>query len=149
MNVWPAEEKMISNLSRFVVIVWIFVVLVLQSSYTASLTSMLTLQQLQPDYTDIYDLMRRGENVGYKEGSYVKQMLEGMGFPDSKLKNYSSLEDYDTALSKGTKNEGVSAIFDELPYVKLFMAKHCNKYIMVGLIYKTSGFGFVSFSFFL
>ena len=110
---------------------------------------MLTLQQLEPDFTDIYDLMRRGENVGYKDGSFVKQMLEGMGFHNSKLTNYTSFEDYDDALSKGTKNGGVSAIFDELPYVKLFMAKHCNKYIMVGPTYKTAGFGFVSFSFFL
>ncbi|GJX11574.1 glutamate receptor 2.7-like protein [Tanacetum coccineum] len=140
--VFAHKEKMISNLSRFVVIVWICVVFVLQSSYVASLTSMLTLQQLQPDFTDIYDLMRQGDNVGYKDGSFVKEMLEGMGFNNSKLKNYSSLEDYDAALSNGTKNGGVSAIFDELPYVKLFMAKYCNKYIMVGPTYKTAGFGF-------
>nr|GEX74496.1 glutamate receptor 2.8-like [Tanacetum cinerariifolium] len=140
--VFAHKEKMINNLSRFVVIVWIFVVLVLQSSYVASLTSILTLQQLQPDFTDIYDLMRQGDNVGYKNGSYVKQMLEGMGFHNSKLKNYGSLDDYDAALSKGTKNGGVSAIFDELPYMKLFLANHCNKYIMVGPTYKTAGFGF-------
>ncbi|GKD76436.1 glutamate receptor 2.8-like protein, partial [Tanacetum coccineum] len=140
--VFAHKEKMISNLSRFVVIVWICVVFVLQSSYVASLTSMLTLQQLQPGFTDIYDLMRQGDNVGYKDGSFVKEMLVGMGFHNSKLKSYSSLEDYDAALSNGTKNGGVSAIFDELPYMKLFMAKYCNKYIMVGPTYKTAGFGF-------
>lgn len=137
---------MISNLSRLVVIVWIFVVLVLQSSYIASLTSMMTLRQLQPDFTDIYDLMRQGDNVGYKDGSFVAQMLKDMGFEDAKLKNYSSLQDYNVALSKGSQNGGVSAIFDELPYVQLFLSKYCNKYIMVGPTYKTAGFGFVSLS---
>jgi glutamate receptor, ionotropic, plant len=39
-----AEEKLESNLSRFVVIIWVFVVLILTSSYTASLTSMLTVE---------------------------------------------------------------------------------------------------------
>ncbi|XP_076942422.1 glutamate receptor 2.8-like isoform X2 [Bidens hawaiensis] len=138
--VFAHKEKMISNLSRFVVIVWVFVVLVLQSSYTASLTSILTVEQLQPDFTDIHDLMRKGEFVGYKEGSFVKQMLTDMGFQDSKLIGYDSLENYDKALSNGS----VSAIFDELPYLKLFLSKYkyCNKYIMVGPTYKTAGFGF-------
>ncbi|KAK9060716.1 hypothetical protein SSX86_021422 [Deinandra increscens subsp. villosa] len=136
--VFAHKEKMISNLSRFVVIVWVFVVLVLQSSYIASLTSILTVQQLQPDFTEIHDLIRQGEFVGYKEGSFVKQMLVDMGFEKSKLIGYAKLTDYDYALSNGR----VSAIFDELPYLKLFLANHCNKYIMVGPTYKTAGFGF-------
>ncbi|KAI3759824.1 hypothetical protein L6452_07911 [Arctium lappa] len=140
--VFAHKEKMISNLSRFVVIVWIFVVLVLQSSYIASLTSMLTVKQLQPDFTDIHDLLRQGDYVGYKDGSFVEQMLKDMGFKDSNFRPYRSLEEYDEALSKGSNNGGVSAIFDELPYVNLFVAKYCNKYIMVGPTYKTAGFGF-------
>ena len=141
MNV--AGEKMISNLSRFVVIVWIFVVLVLQSSYIASLTSMLTVQQLQPDFTDIHDLLRGGDHVGYNDGSFVAQMLKDMGFKDSNLKSYNSLVEYNEALSNGS----VSAIFDELPYVNAFVAKYCTKYMMVGPTYKTAGFGFVSLLF--
>ncbi|KAJ9568551.1 hypothetical protein OSB04_004517 [Centaurea solstitialis] len=140
--VFAHKEKVISNLSRFVVIVWIFVVLVLQSSYIAGLTSMLTVQQLQPDFTDIHDLLRRGDSVGYKDGSFVAQMLKDMGFKDGNLRNYTSLEGYDEALSKGSKYGGVSAIFDELPYVNLFVAKYCTKYMMVGPTYKTAGFGF-------
>ncbi|KAM0069742.1 putative periplasmic binding protein-like I [Helianthus debilis subsp. tardiflorus] len=136
--VFAHKEKIISNLSRFVVIVWVFVVLVLQTSYIASLTSMLTIQQLQPAFKDIHDLMRQGDNVGYREGSFVAQMLRDMGFEDAKLKGYDSLETYDHALSNGS----VSAIFDELPYLKLFLANHRNKYMMVGPTYKSAGFGF-------
>ncbi|KAI3671677.1 hypothetical protein L1987_87417 [Smallanthus sonchifolius] len=124
--VFAHKEKMISNLSRFVVIVWVFVVLVLQSSYIASLTSILTVQQLQPDFTDIHDLIRQGDSIGYKEGSFVEQMLKDMGFQEANLRGYDGLEDYDSALSHGN----VSAIFDELPYLKLFLRNNCNKYIM-------------------
>ena len=40
----------------------------------------------------------------------------------------------------------VAAIFDEIPYIKLFLAKFCSMYTMVGPTYKTDGFGFVSIS---
>lgn len=140
--VFAHKEKLISNLSRFVVAVWVFVVLVLTSSYTASLTSMLTVQQLQPTYTDIYQIMRKGESVGYQDGSFVADMLKDMGFHGSQLKNYSTFEEYDNALQNGSKNGGVSAIMDELPYIRVFLANYCNKYTMTGPTYKTAGFGF-------
>ncbi|KAI3828935.1 hypothetical protein L1987_03047 [Smallanthus sonchifolius] len=103
--VFAHKEKMISNLSRFVVIVWVFVVLVLQTSYIASLTSMLTVQQLQPDFTDIHDLIRQGDNVGYREGSFVAQMLKDMGFEDAKLKGSPLLSLVSKALLQVTENE--------------------------------------------
>lgn len=125
-------------------IVWVFVVLVLTSSYTANLTSMLTVQQLQPTITDIYDLIKNGEFVGYQDGSFVAGFLENMKFDGSKFRNYSTFEDYDEALSKGSRNGGVAAIVDELPYIRRFLNKYCHKYTMIGPTYKTSGFGFVS-----
>ncbi|XP_071686038.1 glutamate receptor 2.8-like [Rutidosis leptorrhynchoides] len=140
--VFAHREKVMSNLSRFVVIVWVFVVLVLNSSYTASLTSMLTVQQLRPTYADINEIMRNGESVGYQDGSFVKDMLKNLGFDDSKVKNYSTFEQYDEALKKGSKFGGVSAIMDELPYNRVFLAKFCTKYTMTGPIYKSAGFGF-------
>ncbi|XP_076930503.1 glutamate receptor 2.7-like [Bidens hawaiensis] len=140
--VYAHRATLISNLSRFVVIVWVLVVLVLTSSYTASLTSMLTVQQLRPSYTDIYEILRNGESVGYQEGSYVRDMLKGMNFTDDQLKVYSTFEEYDTALTLGSKQGGVSAIMDELPYIRVFLAKYCNNYTMAGPVYKTAGFGF-------
>lgn len=133
-----------SNLSRFVVIVWVFVVLVLTSSYTASLTSMLTVQQLQPTVTDLFDLIKNGEYIGYQTGSFITELLKNKKFDASKFRNYNTLEEYDEALSKGSRNGGVGAIVDELPYIRLFLAKYCRKYTMVGPRFKTAGFGFVS-----
>ncbi|KAI3689380.1 hypothetical protein L2E82_47336 [Cichorium intybus] len=136
------KEKMVCNLSRFVVIVWLLVVLVLTSSYTASFASMLTVQKLQPTITDIYELIAKGEYVGYQDGSFLRDKLKDMGFSSDKLKSYSNFQEYADALSNGSRNNGVAAIIDDVPYLKMLMAKYCNKYMMVGPTYKSAGFGF-------
>lgn len=138
-----------SNLSRFVMIIWVFVVLIITSSYTASLTSMLTVQQLQPTVTDVKDLIKNGDYVGYQQGSFVLGLLKRLNFDQSKIKEYNTPDEYADALSKGSKNGGVAAIFDEIPYIKLFLASRCDQYTMVGPTYKTDGFGFVSLSLYI
>uniref|UniRef100_A0A453PUN1 Ionotropic glutamate receptor C-terminal domain-containing protein n=1 Tax=Aegilops tauschii subsp. strangulata TaxID=200361 RepID=A0A453PUN1_AEGTS len=141
--VFSHKEKLESNLSRFVVIIWVFVVLILTSSYTASLTSMLTVQQLRPTVTDVKELQRRGQYIGYQEGTFIKPRLKKMGFDERKMRKYSSEEQYAEALSKGSAKGGVDAVFDEIPYLKLFLSQHCDGYMQVGPVYKTDGFGFV------
>ncbi|KAK6927705.1 Receptor, ligand binding region, partial [Dillenia turbinata] len=136
------EEKVVNNLARFVLIVWIFVVLILTSSYTASLTSLLTVQQLQPTVADVRVLLKKGEYVGVPRGSFVQRMLIKMGFDPSKLRVYNSLDDLEAKLSEGSANGGVAAAFDEIPYMKHFIATYCSKYTMVQPAYKTGGFGF-------
>ncbi|KAH6790010.1 hypothetical protein C2S51_005016 [Perilla frutescens var. frutescens] len=141
--VFAHREKVESNLTRFVLIIWVFVVLVLTSSYTANLTSMLTVDQLQPKINNIDNLKKSGEYVGFQDGSFVEGFLmNNMGFDSSKLKNYTRLEEFDEALSKGSRNGGVSAIVDELPYIRLFLSKYCHKYTMIGQPHPTSGLGF-------
>ncbi|XP_010270821.1 PREDICTED: glutamate receptor 2.8-like [Nelumbo nucifera] len=139
--VFAHREKVVNNLSRFVLIVWVFVVFILMQSYTASLTSMLTVQQLQPKITDVKELIKNGYYVGYQKNSFVLGLLKRMNLDESKLRPYTSSE-YDEALSKGSQNGGVAAIVDEIPYIKLFLAKYCSKYTIVGPTYKTDGFGF-------
>ncbi|KAL3721199.1 hypothetical protein ACJRO7_005938 [Eucalyptus globulus] len=139
--VFAHKERVMSNLSRFVLIIWIFTVLVLSSSYTASLTSLLTVQQLQPTVTDIDTLIRNGECIGYQNDSFIPGLLKSIGVNESKLKVLTTLEDFHGNLSKGS-NGGVSAIVDELPYLRLVLAKYCSKYKLVGPTYKTAGFGF-------
>ncbi|XP_038976101.1 glutamate receptor 2.9-like [Phoenix dactylifera] len=141
--VFAHKEKLESNLSRFAVIIWVFVVLILTSSYTASLTSMLTVQQLQPTVTDVNELLKNGEYIGYQDGSFVSEMLKGMNFGENKLRNYSTVDQYAQALRNGSAHGGVAAIFDEIPCLKLFLSKHGADYTMVGPTYKAEGFGFV------
>uniref|UniRef100_A0A7N0TD81 Glutamate receptor n=1 Tax=Kalanchoe fedtschenkoi TaxID=63787 RepID=A0A7N0TD81_KALFE len=141
--VFAHKEKVVSNLARFVVIVWVFVVLILIQTYTASLTSMLTVQKLQPTITDVNELIKRGDMVGYQSGSFVSGLLKNLGFAESKLVQYNSMAALEEVFRKGSGNGGVSAVFDEIPYMRLFLGKHCTEYAMVGPTYKTDGFGFV------
>ncbi len=138
---------MVNNWSKFVMIIWIFVVLILTQSYTASLTSMLTVQRLQPAFIDVKEIKKNGYFVGYQKDSFVKGLLtKQLNFNETMLRAYNTPEEYNEALSNGSHNGGVAAIFDEIPFIKLFLAKYCSKYTMVGPTYKTGGFGFVSLS---
>ncbi|KAJ0031593.1 hypothetical protein Pint_12585 [Pistacia integerrima] len=140
--VFSHRERVISNLGRFVVIVWCFVVLILTQSYTESLTSLLTVQRLQPTVSDVTELIKRGENVGFQQGSFVAGILKDLGFNEKNLLVYDSVEEWDALFQKGTTNGGIAAAFDEVAYLKLFMGRHCSKYTMVEPTFKTSGFGF-------
>ncbi|KAI4976527.1 hypothetical protein ZWY2020_050134 [Hordeum vulgare] len=132
-------EKLESNLSKLVVIMWVFVVLILTTSYTANLSSMLTIRQLQPAINNL----RECDYVGYQEGSFIGGILKEMGFEEARLRTYSSMDQYADALKKGSDNGGVTAIFDEVPYLRLFLSRYCEGYSMAGPTYKSGGFGFV------
>ncbi|KAL2548163.1 Glutamate receptor 2.2 [Forsythia ovata] len=119
--VFAHKEKITSNLARFVLIIWFLVVLILTQSYTASLTSMLTVQQLKPTVKDINQLLKNKEYVGYQHDY-------GMNFDESRLVQYNSPEECNELFSKGSGNGGIAAAFDEIPYMKLFLAKYCSKY---------------------
>ncbi|XP_024159769.2 glutamate receptor 2.8 [Rosa chinensis] len=140
--VFSQRERVVSNLGRFVMIIWVFVVLIVTQSYTANLASLLTVQQLRPAVDDLNVLLRNGEKVGYMKDAFVYDLLIQRGFDDSKLKACGSMEEIDDALSKGSANGGIAAIVHETPYMKLFVAKYCSKYTMIGPIFKTDGFGF-------
>ncbi|CAL5427068.1 unnamed protein product [Camellia sinensis] len=129
--VFAHREKLLSNLSRFVVIVWLFVVLILTSSYTATLTSLLTIQQIQ--------LASKGDYIGYQGRSLLQGVIvSNLNFKNSSLMPYNSPEEYADALSSGS----VAAIIDEIPYLKIFLAKYSGSYSMVASESTTNGFGF-------
>jgi len=132
----------VSKLSRVVVIIWCFVVLILIQSYTASLSSLLTVQQLK--VTDVNELVNKGEYVGYQKGSFVLGILLGLGFDKSKILAYNSPEECHELFSKGSGNGGIAAAFDEIPYIRLLMPEYRSKYTVIDLSFKMGGFGFVS-----
>ncbi|OVA19061.1 Ionotropic glutamate receptor [Macleaya cordata] len=136
--VWQLEDIILNNWGRCVVIIWTFVLVILSSCYTASLSSMLTVYRLEPTVTDVHELIKNQDNVGYLEGSFVFGMLQRMGFDESNLKPYKSPEDFDEAFSKLRKDDRIVAASDEVPYINLLLARYCDKYTMVGSKYKTS-----------
>ncbi|KAL2470774.1 Glutamate receptor 1.4 [Abeliophyllum distichum] len=58
------------------------------------------------------------------------------------LKSYKTPEEYDRALREGSKNGGVDAIIEEIPYLKLFLAVYPHEYTMIDSSETTNGFGF-------
>lgn len=133
-------------MARFVVITWCFVVLILTQSYTASFSSILTVQQLQKNVTDVNQLLKDGKNVGYQSGSFVLGTLKQLGFQEDKLRVYNTTEELNELLQLGTENNGISAAFDETPYLKLLLATYCSKYTMVQPTFNADAFAFVSSS---
>ncbi|KAK4840854.1 hypothetical protein QYF36_019805 [Acer negundo] len=57
------KKKIVSSLGRLVIIIWLFVVFVINSSYTASLTSILTVQQLSSPIKGIGGLKSNNDPI--------------------------------------------------------------------------------------
>lgn len=133
-----------STLGRMVIIIWLFVVLIINSSYTASLTSILTVQQLSSPISGIEFLVTSNDRIGFQVGSFAENYLrEELNVAKSRLVALGSPEAYADALERGI----VAAVVDEQPYVDLFLSKYC-KFQTVGQQFTRSGWGFVSFSIF-
>lgn len=131
--------KLHSNLSRMTMIVWLFVALIITSSYTASLTSLLAHRRLIP-IPDVETLKRNGDKVGCDGNSFVLQYLVTvLHFDPKNIEPIFSENRYRQALTSGE----IAAAFLEAPYVKLFLAKNCKNFT-TGPTYSVGGFGFVS-----
>lgn len=99
--------------------------------FAANLTSILTIKNLESEIIS--------GNVGYQSGSFVLELLKDLGYDDRKIVSLSTAKEYADALRSGR----VSAIYDELPYIKVFLAEYCSEFRVTGPTYPTGGFGFV------
>nr|GMD38471.1 glutamate receptor 3.7-like isoform X1 [Ipomoea batatas] len=138
------SENTISTLGRMVMLVWLFLLLVVTSSYTASLTSILTVQQLSSSITGMDSLTASNSPIGYQVGSFVyAYMRDNFNIPPSRLVQLRSPEEYASALRLGPgKRGGVAAIVDELPYIELFLANRTD-FGIIGQPFAKKGWGFV------
>ncbi|KAF7851064.1 hypothetical protein BT93_L4684 [Corymbia citriodora subsp. variegata] len=137
------RENTVSTLGRLVLIIWLFVVLIINSSYTASLTSILTVQQLTSGIEGIDSLISSSDRIGIQEGSFARNyLIDELNIVESRLVTLKSQEDYAIALEKGSKGGGVSAIVDELPYIDIFLASTNCAFRTVGQEFTRSGWGF-------
>ena len=99
-----------STLGRLVLIIWLFVVLIINSSYTASLTSILTVQQLSSPIKGMESLISSNDPIGFQVGSFAENyLIEEMSIAKSRLIALGSSEEYAMALERGT----VSVVVDE------------------------------------
>ncbi|PQP96473.1 glutamate receptor 3.4 [Prunus yedoensis var. nudiflora] len=137
------RENTVSTLGRLVLIIWLFVVLIINSSYTASLTSILTVQQLTSRIEGIDSLIASNDPIGVQDGSFTwNYLVDELNIAESRLVKLKTMENYIEALQYGPKRGGVAAIVDELPYIELFMSSTKCKFRTVGQEFKKSGWGF-------
>ncbi|CAN4103478.1 unnamed protein product [Withania somnifera] len=136
------QENTVSTLGRMVMVVWLFLLLVITSSYTASLTSILTVQQLSSPITGIDSLIASNSFIGYQVGSFAYSYLKDiLNIAPWRLRSLRSPEEFEIALRRGSRNGGVMAIVDELPYMELFLQNRTD-FGIIGRPFTKSGWGF-------
>ncbi|KAG6385164.1 hypothetical protein SASPL_153992 [Salvia splendens] len=131
-----------SAAGKLVMVVWLFLLLVITSSYTASLSSVLTVQQLSTSITRLDSLISSGLPIGYQVGSFAySYMTNNLNIHPSRLISSGEPEEYEAALKRGPANGGIAAIVDETPYVELFLSKQ-KDYGMARQPFTKSGWEF-------
>ncbi|KAI3781669.1 hypothetical protein L2E82_11689 [Cichorium intybus] len=130
--IYVVGDKLSSNLSRSVILCWLLFVLVLFTSYTAKMTSLLTVAQIE--------FNSKVGIVGIHGNSFIKGItVNNADFKNSEKKEFYSFDQYADALSK---DGNVSAIIDEIPYIKMFLGRYPGDYALVSSQPTTSGFAF-------
>ncbi|KAJ0053723.1 hypothetical protein Pint_03110 [Pistacia integerrima] len=88
---------------------------------------------------EVYLQLNSKDNyIGYQRDSITQGVISNLNFKNSSLQPFSSTEEYANALSRGS----VSSIIDEIPYIKIFLAKYSADYAMIGSTSTTNGFAF-------
>ncbi|GJP52313.1 hypothetical protein CLOM_g11439 [Closterium sp. NIES-68] len=111
-----------STLARIVVSLWLLLSFIIATSYTASLTSILTQQKLVPQILDIYSALTSNSPIGYQQGSFVHAYLLQLGVAPDKLISLAGESEFSSSLSSGR----VTVIVDEDPYLNLLAAAFCD-----------------------
>lgn len=122
---------------------WFFVVFILTASYTASLSSMLTVKQLEPDI-DIEWLKRTDQKVGCGD-SFMRRYLETV--LDFKPENIIDVVPDEHHYLERFREGNITAAFLEVPYKKVFLNKHCKDYTTTTQTYRFGGLAFVSINY--
>ncbi|KAM4100837.1 hypothetical protein ACJW30_05G098300 [Castanea mollissima] len=120
-------ERVYSNLTRVVVVVWLFVVLILTSSYIANLSSILTW------------LKSSNATIGCDGDSFVRTYLQ----EKLNLTNIIHVTNKLYAYEEHFRNKSIAAAFFELPYEKIFINKYCKGFTTFTQTNRFGGFGFV------
>ncbi|GJU30249.1 retrotransposon protein, putative, ty1-copia subclass, partial [Tanacetum coccineum] len=127
------EGKILNRNSKVVLVMWLSMIFIVVQIFTATLSSWLTLDQLRPKVPTYYG------NAGYQDGSFLKEfIMQKCKCSGDDLLALESVEEYKNAFS----NRSVKVIFDELPYIDLFLAKYGSGYMKYGPINQESGIAF-------
>lgn len=135
-------EPVKSNLARAVLAPWLFAILIVSASFTASLSSMMTVSQLEPSVPDIQTLLRTNAIVGCNKKSFlVHYLVDELKFKPENVRGFDSISDFPRAF----ENKEIVAAFTIAPHAEVFLATYCKGYIKAGPTLKLGGLGFVGF----
>uniref|UniRef100_A0A9I9CZY0 Ionotropic glutamate receptor C-terminal domain-containing protein n=1 Tax=Cucumis melo TaxID=3656 RepID=A0A9I9CZY0_CUCME len=113
------REPLKNGLARLVLGPWLFAILVVTASFTASLTSMMTISWFRPSVPDVETLKQMGYNVGCNTNSFIcNYLVDTLEFDPTKIKKIDSIDEYPKAFKNGT----IKAAFFISPHAKA-MAK--------------------------
>ncbi|XP_074563521.1 glutamate receptor 2.7-like [Curcuma longa] len=126
-----AHGRVYSFYTKTVIIVWLLVVLILINSFTANLSSILTIEKIEP--------APAGSKVGYNGDYFAFKYLQNvLNFKAQNLIRITKSEAYDDAFRSGN----ISAAYLETPYLRVFLSRY-DKYTVIGETHALGGFGFV------
>ena len=121
---------------------WLFVILIVTTSFTATLTTMMTVSHLRPSIPDIETLRATNAPVGCNGNSFiVKYLTTVLDFKPENIRRIYDRHDY----PKAFKNGSIKAAFVMEPHAKVFLREYCNGYTIAGPTFKLGGLGFVEF----
>ncbi|KAG7959071.1 hypothetical protein I3843_10G054300 [Carya illinoinensis] len=122
------RERIHNNYTRLIIVVWLFIVLILTSSYTASLSSMLTW------------LKKNNMKVGCDGDSFVRKYMEDvLHFKPENIVDVKREYSY----AGQFESNNISAAFLELPHEKVFLKHYCKGYTATLRNTRFGGLGFV------
>nr|GLL18885.1 glutamate receptor 3.3-like isoform X1 [Ipomoea trifida] len=135
--------RIVSTLGRLVLMTWLFVILIITSNYTASLSSILVAQHPSSLIKGIETLVDRNVPIGYLRGSTARSyLIEELHIQESKLIPFNETEDFAKALKDGpNKKGGIAAAIGYSAYMELFLSRHCE-FVIVGPELSRIGWGF-------
>lgn len=136
-----AGERIYRKLSRIVLVVWFFMALILTQSYTASLSSMLTVQRLKKNEITMEWLKQHNRRVGCDNTTFICNYLETVhNFREGNLVKKTNYTEFSVQL----KNRSIDALFTEYPYERAFLSQYRSGFTVTHESYRFGGFGFVS-----
>ncbi|KAL0438725.1 UNVERIFIED_CONTAM: Glutamate receptor 2.5 [Sesamum latifolium] len=134
------RENIKDNASKLVLAAWICIVFVVGASFTAVLSSMMTVPRLQPSILDIDYLRNTNAVVGCNRNSFIgRYLIDVLHFKSDNVRKIDSINEYPRAFETGE----IKAAFLVAPHAKVFLAEYCKGYTISRPSLKLGGLGFV------
>ncbi|KZV45173.1 glutamate receptor 2.9-like [Dorcoceras hygrometricum] len=134
------RERIENVASRLVLAAWIAVVVVVAASFTAVLSTLMTVPRIQPSILDVDYLLKTNAPVGCNGNSFIdRYLINALDFKPGNIRKINSIDEYPGAFNQGE----IKAAFFVAPHAKVFLSKYCQGYTTSARTFKLGGFGFV------